>query len=28
VWDVLLDTTGAAIGLLCLWAVGRLRKRW
>ena len=28
VWDVLLDTTGAAIGLLCLWAIGRLRKRW
>lgn len=27
VWDVLLDTTGAAIGLLCLWAVGRLRRR-
>jgi VanZ family protein len=28
VWDVLLDTTGAAIGLLCLWAIGRLLKRW
>jgi VanZ family protein len=28
VWDVLLDTTGAAVGLLCLWAMGRLRKRW
>jgi len=28
VWDVLLDTAGAAIGLLCLWAVGRWRKRW
>src|ERR1035437_5873862 len=28
VWDVLLDTTGAALGLLCLWAVGRWRKRW
>ena len=27
VWDVLLDTTGAAVGLLCLWAAGRLRKR-
>ena len=26
VWDVLLDTTGAAIALLCLWAVGRLRR--
>ncbi|MGO8929209.1 MAG: VanZ family protein [Limisphaerales bacterium] len=28
VWDVLLDTAGAAIGLLCLWAMGRWRKRW
>jgi VanZ family protein len=28
VWDVLLDTAGAALGLLCLWAVGRWRKRW
>lgn len=27
VWDVLLDTAGAALGLLCLWAIGRLRKR-
>jgi VanZ family protein len=27
-WDVLADTTGAALGLLCLWAIGRLRKRW
>jgi len=26
--DVLLDTLGGAIGLLCLWGVGRLRKRW
>ena len=26
--DFLLDTTGAALGLLCLWAAGRLRKRW
>jgi len=26
--DVLLDTSGAALALLCLWAVGRLRKRW
>ena len=25
--DVLLDTIGAAIGLLCLWAIGRLRRR-
>ena len=28
VWDVLLDTAGAAFGLLCLWTIGRLRKRW
>ncbi len=28
VWDVLLDTTGAAVALLCLWGIGRLRKRW
>ena len=28
VLDVLLDTTGAAIGLVCLWGIGRLRKRW
>jgi VanZ family protein len=27
VWDVLLDTSGAALGLLCLWAIGRLRRR-
>ena len=26
--DVLLDTLGGAIGLLCLWAVGRWRRRW
>jgi VanZ family protein len=28
VWDVLLDTSGAALALLCLWGVGRWRKRW
>jgi VanZ family protein len=28
VWDILLDTTGAAISLLCLWGIGKLRKRW
>ena len=28
VTDVLIDTSGAALALLCLWAVGRLRKRW
>jgi len=26
--DVLLDTTGAAFGLFCLWGIGKLRKRW
>ena len=25
--DVLLDTTGAALALLCLWAVNRWRRR-
>jgi len=25
--DVLLDTLGGALGLLCLWAVGRFRRR-
>jgi VanZ family protein len=28
IWDVLLDTSGAAFGLLCLWGFGRSRKRW
>ena len=28
VWDVLLDTTGGALGLLFLWILGRWRKRW
>ena len=28
VWDVLLDTTGAAIGLLLLWVAGRWHKDW
>lgn len=27
-WDVLLDTAGAALGLLCVWGVCRLRERW
>lgn len=26
--DVLIDTTGAALGLLALWALGRWRKYW
>jgi VanZ family protein len=26
--DVLLDTSGAALGLLAIWAVGRWRKLW
>ena len=28
VWDVLLDTTGAVVGMLLLWGYGRWRKRW
>ena len=28
VWDVLLDTSGAAFGLLLLWLLGRWRRRW
>jgi len=28
VWDVLLDTTGGAFGLLFLWILGRWRKLW
>jgi VanZ family protein len=27
-WDVLLDTLGGALGLVCVWAVCRLRERW
>jgi VanZ family protein len=27
-WDVLLDSTGAALGLIVLWRLGRWRKRW
>jgi len=27
-WDVLLDTTGAAIGLLVLWALSEKRGWW
>jgi VanZ family protein len=27
-WDVLIDTTGGALGLIALWAFGRWRKRW
>ena len=27
-WDVLIDATGAAVGLVGLWAVGRWRKWW
>ena len=28
VWDVLLDSSGAVLGLLVLWRLGRWRKRW
>jgi len=27
-WDVLLDSAGAALGLIVLWRLGRWRKRW
>jgi VanZ family protein len=27
-WDVLLDTAGAAAGILARWYVGRRQKRW
>lgn len=27
-WDVLIDATGAFLGLLAIWIVGRLRKIW
>lgn len=26
--DVLIDTTGAAIGLFLIWAIGKWRKKW
>ncbi|MFN7141901.1 MAG: VanZ family protein, partial [Limisphaerales bacterium] len=26
--DVLIDTVGAALGILVIWAIGRWRKRW
>ncbi|MDB6027050.1 MAG: hypothetical protein JWM68_3273 [Verrucomicrobiales bacterium] len=28
VLDVFIDTCGAAVGLICLWCVGRWRKAW
>jgi VanZ family protein len=27
-WDVLLDTSGGALGLFCVWVGCRLRERW
>jgi len=27
-WDVLLDTSGGALGLFCVWVGYRLRERW
>jgi VanZ family protein len=27
-WDVLLDTCGAAAGLLLVWGVGKVRRMW
>jgi VanZ family protein len=28
IWDVLIDSTGAAVGLAVIWMVGRLRRKW
>lgn len=28
IWDVLLDTTGAALGIWALWMIGRARRKW
>jgi VanZ family protein len=28
IWDVLLDTSGAALGIFALWKTGRWLKRW
>ena len=28
IWDVLLDTTGAALGIWALWMIGRVRRKW
>jgi len=28
VWDVLIDTLGAVLGLAAVWAAGRWRRRW
>ncbi len=28
VWDVLIDTLGAGLGILAIWMIGRWRKRW
>ena len=28
IWDVLLDTSGAVLGIFALWKIGRWFKRW
>jgi VanZ family protein len=28
IWDVLIDATGAAIGLTLIWCIGRMRRKW
>ena len=28
IWDVLLDTSGAVLGIFALWKIGRWLKRW
>jgi VanZ family protein len=27
-WDVVIDALGAAVGLLIIWAIGKLRRKW
>lgn len=28
IWDVLIDSTGAAVGLTVIWMLGRWRRKW
>ena len=28
IWDVLIDSTGAAVGLALIWILGRIRRKW
>ena len=27
-YDVVIDTIGASLGIICVWSIGRIRKRW